>query len=100
MGAFDAGSMCCCGIETFTVFGPRYLYGGKWDQYDSDLGKSPAHLLGSVYYSESTVHDTAASRDLYTIADNLPDSGNNYPSTTRAGGAGGRGGAPRGPPLL
>lgn len=89
MGAFDAGSMCCCGIETFTVFGPRYLYGGKWDQYDSDLGKSPAHLLGSVYYSESTVHDTAASRDLYTIADNLPDSGNNYPSTTRAGGAGG-----------
>lgn len=32
MGSIDAGSMCCCGDETFTVFGPRYN-GRNWDGY-------------------------------------------------------------------
>ena len=34
MVAIDIGSMCCdCGVETFSVFGPRWAEDG-WDDYD------------------------------------------------------------------
>ena len=77
MGAFDAGSMCCCGDETYTVFGPRWT-GTKWDQYNAEIEQSPAHLLGTVYYSKTNIFETATTRGLYTITDDLNASENNH----------------------
>ena len=75
MGSIDAGSMCCCVDETFTVFGPRYN-DSTWDEYKED--ESPVHLLGTVYYATGNLLNTATTVGKYAITDSLDDSSKNW----------------------
>ena len=71
MVALDAGSFCCCGSETFSVFGPHQYATGNYTEITKPT--SSTKLLGTVYYQIGHRFHAAPTKHLYTIADTLEE---------------------------
>ncbi len=71
--SIDSGSMSCCSVPTFTVFGlGRRIGYAKTDLNDSDI--SPVQMLGTVYYDTDQLLKNAEQAGKYTIVDDLVES--------------------------
>ncbi len=71
--SIDSGSMSCCSVPTFTVFGlGRRIGYAKTDLNDSDI--SPVQMLGTVYYDTDQLLKNAEQAGKYTIVDDLEES--------------------------